>query len=414
MLGQCLAPSLSFVSFSFSFFFPPRFLLPRSKRFEEGRKLLNEASFGLKYIEENASSVFKSEDFNDLSRESLAILLKSNNLAIEEVEVIAAVLRWAEAECKRQSKKATADNKKEVIGDLIYQIRFTEMTMSDIVSTVQPSGILPQEDLLALFTYIGASKDNKPSTKFNTKPREGAGAFLKSVILKPEHHKILQNYYDKSKPSKWKRIFHGLEDGMNASSFHAKCDNVTPTIVVCKSTNGNIFGGYTQYSWSSGSYKTDSSSFLFSLVNSHKKPFKQVSTSDSYSIYAYSSYGYVGRLLHRFFSCFVLFGLAVFLFCSNVSVLSSLKLAQLGEAAISKLSLCCFIVFLSFHSLPASFQLVHPLRLPRHLQLLQRFLLFLPYGRHLQWYHCLQRYLCWVLQLLLDRFVLVVTALFLV
>jgi hypothetical protein len=226
-----------------------------------------------------------------LSRESLAILLKSNSLAIDEVDVVAAALRWAEAECKRQSKKATADHKREILGDLIYQIRFTEMTMSDVVSTVQSSGILPQEDLLALFTYIGASKDNKPSTKFNTKPREGGGSFAKSVILLPAHHKILMNFYDKSKPSRWKRIFHGLEDGMNSSSFHSKCDSATPTMIICKSTNGNIFGGYTQYAWNSGSYKTDSSSFLFSLVNSYKKPFKQVSTSDSYSIYAYSSYG---------------------------------------------------------------------------------------------------------------------------
>jgi len=212
-------------------------------------------------------------------------------LGIEEVDVVSGCLRWAEAECKRQSKKATAENKKEALGDLIYQIRFTEMSMSDVVSTVQSSGILPQEDLLALFTYIGASKDNKPSTKFNTKAREGGGSFAKSVILRPEHHKILMGFYDKTKPSRWKRIFHGLEDGMTSTAFHSKCDSAQGTIIICKSTNGNIFGGYTQYQWNSGSYKTDANAFLYSIVNSYKKPFKQVSASDSYSIYAYASYG---------------------------------------------------------------------------------------------------------------------------
>jgi hypothetical protein len=85
-------------------------------------------------------------------------------------------------------------------------IRFTEMTMNEVVSVVQSSGLLPQEDLLTIFTYLGlsvclsvwvfigllcfscplisfflpssgASADNKPKVKFNTASREGAGNF---------------------------------------------------------------------------------------------------------------------------------------------------------------------------------------------------------------------------------------------
>jgi hypothetical protein len=38
-------------------------------------------------------------------------------------------------------------------------------------------------------------------------------------------------------------------------------------------------------------YQTDPKAFLFSLVNSYKKPCKLRSTGDTYSMYCYSTYG---------------------------------------------------------------------------------------------------------------------------
>jgi hypothetical protein len=263
------------------------------KRFEEGRKLLNEASFGLKYIEENASDVFESEEFENLTRESIAILLKSNNLCIEEADVVKSVLKWAAAECKRQDKKPTNDNKREILGDIVNNIRFGEMNMNEIVAVIQSSGIMSQEDLLSLYTYVGASKDSKPKVKFNTKPREGGGHFKQSRLLTPQLQKVLSQFYSKEKKSvQWVKVFDSKTDSLSYTTFHSKCDNVGPTMSIMKSSQGNIFGGFTEKSWSgSGNYQTDPKAFLFSLVNSHKKPCKLRSTSDSYSVYAYSTYG---------------------------------------------------------------------------------------------------------------------------
>jgi hypothetical protein len=125
-----------------------------------------------------------------------------------------------------------------MIGDMVHNIRFTEMTMNDIVSVVQSNGLLGQEDLLALYTYVGASKDSKPKTKFNTKPREGGGFFVKSDILDPKQQKILADFYSKEKKPRWKKIYQGKKDGMNASSFHAKCGSTAPTMTIIKSSNG--------------------------------------------------------------------------------------------------------------------------------------------------------------------------------
>ena len=48
----------------------------------------------------------------------------------------------------------------------------------------------------------------------------------------------------------WKLIYRASEHGYTAKSFHEHCDNVRgPTLVVIKSTNGWIFGGFTTQSW---------------------------------------------------------------------------------------------------------------------------------------------------------------------
>ena len=48
--------------------------------------------------------------------------------------------------------------------------------------------------------------------------------------------------------------------------FHELCDRKGPTVVVAKSGEGHVFGGYTEKSWASaGSYQDCRESFLFRL-----------------------------------------------------------------------------------------------------------------------------------------------------
>lgn len=49
------------------------------------------------------------------------------------------------------------------------------------------------------------------------------------------------------------------------------CDDKGPSIVILKSTKGNIWGGYTTTSWSlANDYKTDRNNFVFSLTHETK------------------------------------------------------------------------------------------------------------------------------------------------
>ena len=66
----------------------------------------------------------------------------------------------------------------------------------------------------------------------------------------------------------WKLIFRASEHHFSSKSFHRHCDNKGPTLIVIKSTQGYIFGGFTTQSWNtSNSPKADPNAFIYSLRN---------------------------------------------------------------------------------------------------------------------------------------------------
>ena len=61
-------------------------------------------------------------------------------------------------------------------------------------------------------------------------------------------------------------LFSTSKNGFEPSEFHKLCDNKGPTIIFIETKKGYIFGGYTELDWdTSDSYKTDESTFLFSI-----------------------------------------------------------------------------------------------------------------------------------------------------
>ncbi len=90
---------------------------------------------------------------------------------------------------------------------------------------------------------------------------------------------------------KWKLVYRASQDGFEAANFHSKCDNKANTLVIVKSSNGSVFGGYTEQDWMGIGYKQDPNAFIFSFVNqTNSAPLKMKCSSDK-SIYSSQSYG---------------------------------------------------------------------------------------------------------------------------
>ena len=91
-----------------------------------------------------------------------------------------------------------------------------------------------------------------------------------------------------------KLLYRGTRDGSEANTFHNKCNNQGPTIVLCKNEKNNIFGGYASTDWTSnGNYNYANGSFLFTLTNIHgTEPTKYPNTNNyNYAVYHNNSYG---------------------------------------------------------------------------------------------------------------------------
>ena len=74
--------------------------------------------------------------------------------------------------------------------------------------------------------------------------------FEASVILTNEEHRSVLKGWLPSLDGKWRLLFRASQDGFAAATFHSRCDNKGPTVNIVKSGN-NIFGGFTEESWTS-------------------------------------------------------------------------------------------------------------------------------------------------------------------
>jgi len=89
-------------------------------------------------------------------------------------------------------------------------------------------------------------------------------------------------------------LYRASDDGFVASSFHSKCNGKGACLVIVKSTDGNIFGGYTSVGWKGGimNYVPDSQSWIFTLVNKNNiLPTKYNVSMQEYGIYDRDDYG---------------------------------------------------------------------------------------------------------------------------
>lgn len=101
--------------------------------------------------------------------------------------------------------------------------------------------------------------------------------------------------YEKDKKPNIILIYKATQDGDNLTDFHKCCDNCNNTLILIKSQNGNIFGGFTTQYWNniiqiknnSIKEKNDDKAFLFNLNNKNiykSKTGKGICTNSSHLI----------------------------------------------------------------------------------------------------------------------------------
>jgi hypothetical protein len=112
------------------------------------------------------------------------------------------------------------------------------------------------------------------------------------ILFGIDQKKDLIELCDIQATKRFNLIYRASQDGFEASSFHAKCDKQPNTLIIIKSEHGNIFGGYTEQDWTPNEgLKTDSNSYIFSLINKDNKPLKLKCPDALEAIWCASAYG---------------------------------------------------------------------------------------------------------------------------
>ena len=122
------------------------------------------------FLEYNADQFFQTEQFLELKISTLEEILKRECLSITEAKLWTGVNDWAETQCSRHALEPTSENKRKVLGDLIFLIRFPIMKPSDFADGPARSGILSEKEVSSIFTYM-CSTSNRPTTTFKAEAR---------------------------------------------------------------------------------------------------------------------------------------------------------------------------------------------------------------------------------------------------
>ncbi|XP_065580730.1 BTB/POZ domain-containing protein 6-like isoform X3 [Artemia franciscana] len=109
----------------------------------------------LDFIDKNASILLNSEEFEDLDRAAVELITKRDTLILfDELEVFDALKSWAICECKRQNRESTPADQRNVLGDLLWTIRYLAMSSEQFMKGPVTSQLLlpeEQEQLINLF-----------------------------------------------------------------------------------------------------------------------------------------------------------------------------------------------------------------------------------------------------------------------
>lgn len=185
-----------------------------------------------------------------------------------------------------------------VVEDLEPFVRFPLMKPYQLTDIIELFEIVPQWLLLEAYRHIAVPTRGHSK---RTQKRKGLyeqliDAFGGSTILNQYHKQTLNSWCDSSKDNKkqkWTLLYKASRDGFDAKIFHEKCDDKGPTIVVCCTADGYIFGGYNNHSWTSKQcWIASKDAFLFSLINPFNDGARQLKVKNpSKAIYCDPQFG---------------------------------------------------------------------------------------------------------------------------
>ena len=124
----------------------------------------------LGYILNRGWEVLQTPAFKELCMDCLGRIVKSDDLKSSEEDVYEAVIDWSTNECRRQKYQPTDENRRQVLGALLYLIRFPVMDVTYFTQKVSFREILSNDEAVSIFQYFHGEEQQLPN-RFNRNER---------------------------------------------------------------------------------------------------------------------------------------------------------------------------------------------------------------------------------------------------
>ncbi|XP_062531974.1 BTB/POZ domain containing protein isoform X5 [Bombyx mori] len=145
-------------------------LLSQSRLFEEP-ELMQRC---WEVIDAQAEMALTSEGFVDIDMSTLESVLARETLNCKEINLFESALAWAHAECMRRDIDPSPINKRAMLGNAIYLIRFPTMSLEEFANSAAQLGILTPQETIDIFLHFTAC--SKPMLSYPIKSRAGLKA----------------------------------------------------------------------------------------------------------------------------------------------------------------------------------------------------------------------------------------------
>ncbi|PKK79390.1 hypothetical protein RhiirC2_842659 [Rhizophagus irregularis] len=258
--------------------------------------------------------LFNSDNFINLKAPLLKLILKRDDLVLDEIEIWNNLLKWSIAKNPSISQDITKWSNEDItiiersLHGFIPLIRFYHISSDDFLDKIYPLKELLPKDLFDELVKFNIAPNRKPNIDEIQPPRKPKfihdSTICDSIIVKCQHFAVFASWIDKKKilhynvrniPYKFNLLYRASRDGNAHATFHAKCDNKGPTIVIVKISNSEkIVGGYNPLKWDSSNQNKstiDSYIYLFSDNIDTKSAKVSYSNGDNFSIRNSAAHG---------------------------------------------------------------------------------------------------------------------------
>ncbi|KAJ5077936.1 pep-cterm sorting domain-containing protein [Anaeramoeba ignava] len=243
-----------------------------------------------KFISQNFKEFIKTPFFLELEENHLNIILSNDQILINEFELFESIIKWGRHKLnfsqKGKIKKQEKEQLQNQISNVIHKIRFIDLSKKELKKTLK-SDLIPNQISQKMIEFQKISNEKIPqklrdfiehyqsetnhiSLIFNSR------VVIKSSIIKdPDHIKKLKEWLNDSEFfSKMKLGFSARRDGFSYKPFHSHCDDKGKTLIIIKTTENYIFGGFTKVGFITGNQRfiADPDAFIFTLKNPKKDP----------------------------------------------------------------------------------------------------------------------------------------------